>query len=295
MVAVSEEWTSLTWDELWEDLEEYAAEGPALTSPAKDLQSTMSKVHSGQVADCVAPADVDALLSAHRALDATSSDLQTAMGRIELSNIDVAATMASLMHGPLCPPGASTTVEGEELISWVMRTFAPEVAPKVPDTWPPALGELTSSADLNDYCQRLLELPSTIYVRRGLRLCIGELDKYQDTKDINRDSLLINGQALSGAHGGYDAAVASLVHGMHAASNGCKTRGPSEEALTGAAQLILGALNRTTSGFVAFEEVLRVFGCPELVVVQPHSSAAKPLEAVLFGGIVLGRAHTRYV
>merc|ERR1712232_1045613 len=61
-----------------------------------------------------------------------------------------------------------------------------------------------------------------------------------------------------------------------------------------AAQMLLSGLNRTSSGFAAFEEVLRLFDCPDVVIVSPQSAAARPLEAIVIGGIALGRAHTRY-
>merc|ERR1711972_1034440 len=115
-----------------------------------------------------------------------------------------------------------------------------------------------------------------------------------DAKDINRDALLVNGVAISGARGGYAAAVAALADGLRAASNdaGGRSWNVDEEEL--AAQLLLGTLNRTSSGFIAFEEVLRLFDCPDAAVVAPESAAAKPLEALVIGGVVLGRAHTRY-
>ena len=40
-----------------------------------------------------------------------------------------------------------------------------------------------------------------------------------------------------------------------------------------AAQLLLSALNRTSSGFAAFEEVRRIFDCQDIVVVAPESAA----------------------
>ncbi|CAE7878665.1 unnamed protein product, partial [Symbiodinium microadriaticum] len=37
-----------------------------------------------------------------------------------------------------------------------------------------------------------------------------------------------------------------------------------------------------------------LYDCPDVVVVSPESAAARPLEAAITGGVVLGRAHTRY-
>merc|ERR1712060_100900 len=59
-------------------------------------------------------------------------------------------------------------------------------------------------------------------------------------------------------------------------------------------EMLLGVLNRTNSGFAAFEEVLRMFDCQDVVIISPDSSAARPLEVAVLSGCALGRAHTRY-
>lgn len=120
------------------------------------------------------------------------------------------------------------------------------------------------------------------------------MNQYQDAKDINRDELVVNGIAISGAKGGYTAAVDAIRDGLNSAASDAGGKALSPKAQESAAQLLLSILNRTSSGFIAFEEVLRLFDCPDVTIVAPESAAAKPLEALVLGGIALGRAHTRY-
>merc|ERR1712048_594716 len=133
-------------------------------------------------------------------------------------------------------------------------------------------------------------LPQKLYRDRLLRFCAGDVRVKQDEKDINRDELVVNGQAISGARGGYAAAVGALRSALCSSGDVW----PSQEAAYRAAQLLLSVLNRTSSGFAAFEEVLKRFDCQDVVVVSPESAQARPLEASVFEGVALGRAHTRY-
>jgi hypothetical protein len=232
--------------------------------------------------------DVDALFAAHRALKGIASDLQCALTQVEDLQFASASLVALLTHGPLKAPGSSISPVGISM----EEAFGPSTAPQPP----PAL-EFESPAtavNLVAYQHRLAALPRAFFIPRCIKLCMGDVNRYQDTKDINRDSLLVNGVAISGAHGGYDAAVTALADGLRAASSDAGGRtwhGDTEDL---AAQLLLGTLNRTSSGFIAFEEVLQLLNCPDAVIVAPESAAAKPLEAVVIGGLVMGRAHTRY-
>ncbi|CAL1167836.1 unnamed protein product [Cladocopium goreaui] len=83
--------------------------------------------------------------------------------------------------------------------------------------------------------------------------------------------------------GGYHAAVRAIAEVLdHGRGFGCS-----------AAQMLLSVLNRTTSGFMAFEEVLKLLEA-DVVVISPESASARPLELSIVGGMALGRAHTRY-
>merc|ERR1712129_144246 len=98
---------------------------------------------------------------------------------------------------------------------------------------------------------------------------------------------------VSGAQGGYAAAVEAIARGLSsAAAAGMAGQVKAKEH---ASQLMLSVLNRTSSGFAAFEEVLRLFDCLDVVVISPDSAAAHPLEVAVLAGCALGRAHTRYV
>merc|ERR1712048_564587 len=133
-------------------------------------------------------------------------------------------------------------------------------------------------------------LPQKLYRDRLLRFCAGDVRVKQDEKDINRDELVVNGHAISGARGGYAAAVGALRTALSSSGNAW----PSNDAAERAAQLLLSVLNRTSSGFAAFEEVLKLYDCQDVVVVAPESAQARPLEASVFEEVALGRAHTRY-
>lgn len=106
-------------------------------------------------------------------------------------------------------------------------------------------------------------------------------DYVQDLKDIQRDSVCINGSTLLGANVGYDNIVKTLEASLP--SN-------SEEL----AKSILSIGNRTFSGGVAFDKVLSVLRSDEVVLVSPVSSDAEPIDVVVLKDRVLIRCHTRY-
>lgn len=144
--------------------------------------------------------------------------------------------------------------------------LAQALPPSLSLPWP------SGAHDVLDYEQRLRALPSCLALVGSLRL---ETDARQDEKDLNRDVLSVNGQQIVGHEGGYQQALKVV------------------EALKPGGAPILSALNRTTSGFAAFQEVLRLLDSP-YVVISPESAKARPLEAAITGQVAMGRAHTRY-
>lgn len=242
----------------------------------------------GPAARAGAALDADVFLAAPRALHDLAAQLQELLVEVDTLRFERAALAASLAHGPLRPPKADAgTGPGDD------TDFAACAANALRVVKPPPL-ELSLPAQATgpaDY-QRLLEaFPRVLYIERRVKLCMADVDRYQDSKDISRDQLVVNGTALSGAKGGYTAAVEAVTAGLLAGAAGECWR---PEATERAAQLVLSVLNRTSSGFAAFEEVLRLFDCPSSVIIAPDSAAARPLEAVVLGGCALGRAHTRY-
>ena len=102
----------------------------------------------------------------------------------------------------------------------------------------------------------------------------------QDKKDLERDSVNINGNLFVGAETGYEGIVNFL---SHIVGNEIVPR------------LALSIANRTFSGGVAFDQVMRHFHVENLVSIAPISAQAEPLDiAVVPERCVLIRAHTRY-
>lgn len=231
--------------------------------------------------------DAEVFFAAPRALQAISVELQELLVNVDTLSFERAALLASLSNGPLKPPVDSGNCVSEDL----MRRVGAELA-KPPTKPPPVELDLPSAAHgLDEFKAKLEVFPKVSFLQRTIRLCFGNVDKYQDGKDISRDALFVNGRHLSGSEGGYSAAVEAIVEGLRA---GDKDQAWRPEAMERAAQMMLSILNRTSSGFAAFEEVLRIFDCQDAVIVSPDSAAAHPLEAVVIGGSACGRAHTRY-
>jgi len=172
------------------------------------------------------------------------------------------------------------------------------------------------AATKEDYLRRVSSMPPVIFSARRLSVGLGEVDVKQNQKDFQRDRLLVNGLHISGAVGGYDAAVAAVsgaLRGLCGARSmsgrGTKSQAAAflsssrseaawtEKARERAAQLLLSLLGRTCSGFATFEEMLRHYGAREgePTVLAPQSAAATPLELVVDRGGVVGRAHTRFM
>lgn len=283
-------WACLSWAELKEDLDECEEAKPAAgllsLSPYATEEDLRLVVQQREAAP--KGIDLDSLFAAHHALHDIAAELQAALVQVEKLQFCCGSLAGALAHGPLRPPRDTED-------AWAGfsadQAFGPAAAPKAPP--PLELAAPAAAGALPEYRRLLTGLPPALFVERKLQLCVGEVDHRQDEKDINRDNLLINGAAISGAQGGYEAAVSSLAAALLKAGNstgGAWLKGAEVKA----AQLLLSALNRTSSGFAAFEEVLRLFNCPDVTIVAPDSAAARPLEAVVVGGVVLGRAHTCY-
>jgi len=235
--------------------------------------------------------DADIFFAAQRTLHGLAAELQEVLVDLDTLQFDAAALVASLAHGPLQPPRRKSSAAQTELPA--AEVFGPSAAPPVPKTFGDERSLPAQASSLADYQQRLEAMPQVLMLGRRLRLCMGEVDRYQDEKDIGRDQLIVNGEAVSGATGGYATAHETIKSALRV---GAEAGGAwqSEQALDSAASLLLSVLGRTCSGFAAFEEVLRLFDCSDVVVVSPESASARPLEAAVLDGVALGRAHTRY-
>lgn len=257
--------------------------------------------------------DADIFLATEAALRGVAAELHGAQVQAETLQHDAAALVAALRVGALRPPprpplqarppagpgqggapapppapagGRQTRPSTDQIFG--PRTRPPAELPAVLDAPAPA----GAVGGLPEYNRLLSGLPRELLVRRQLRLSMADVHRYQDEKDIGRDQIVINGEAISGARGGYAAAVCALQTAL--VVSGGAWQGQSAADAERAAQLLLSVLNRTSSGFAAFEEVLRLFDCPDCVIVSPESAQARPLEATVLEGVVLGRAHTRY-
>lgn len=240
-----EVWACLTPADLEIDLEDLEADDPSCAEHA-ELEQVLGKM--------------TAFASGNS--DAIASGLQKLCAEAEMLQFNLAAMVAKVACGCL---GQNERTDKAKL-------------PLVKLPWP------SVAQSLAEYEQRLAVLPECMAVTRELHLALDKVDPRQDAKDINRDTLEVNGLQVFGAQGGYQAAVDAVAHALDA--DGSQTQ----------AQLLLSLLNRTTSGFVAFEEVLRLLDGPE-VVISPESAKARPLELAITCDehwVALGRAHTRY-
>lgn len=286
-----DEWACLTTADLEADLAESEEAVAPVSSHILNPQGASEEELQRLVQSGAAPSfDVGSLFKARRTLHGVAVDLQSALAEVEALQFASAATVASLLYGPLRPsslvlPGASAKWKAAEEFG----SSAVPADPPALELDPPA-----SAGSLAQYQRRLTGLPRSLFLPRQIHLCMGEVDKYQDEKDINRDELRVNGAPVSGARGGYKAAVAAIAGALHTVNASDGREAWCTDAEEHAAQMILSILNRTSSGFAAFEEVLRLFDCPEVVLVAPESAAARPLECAVLQGLILCHAHTRY-
>lgn len=140
--------------------------------------------------------------------------------------------------------------------------------------------ELPAHASNIEEYKKLCRTFSKVWRIRIDQPCQGDVDEYQDGKDLQRDSMILNGEFIAGAEYGYARIVEAVTFW-------------SENENT--AKRILQALNRTTSGGTAFDHVLRSFGNFELVNISPASKEAKPLAVAVSNIAAIGCAHTQYL
>lgn len=162
-------------------------------------------------------------------------------------------------------------------------------------------------------------------------LCI---DIAQDSKDIERDVIYVNGKEYSGANGGYERIifiVASLVESYWLklsnvsadseissdkeiiAQNSSKTvelcsgsmcnfvnrdlNESYEDRDTDSviiATILVHILSRTFSGGACFDKVSLVYNKPECIVISPNSKRARPLEMLILPNIALMLSTLRF-
>lgn len=254
-----EVWACLTSADLAADLASLEAAGAAAESSAAEVRRLLG----------------EAAVISNESDQKIASSLQKLCAEAEQMQFNLASMVAKITPpGPLAPPTAPAAVVSSA--GWEVQALPPTLTCH---RWPSA------AQSLEDYEERLAALPESVAIARDLQLSLSKLDCRQDEKDINRDTLEVNGLEVKGAEGGYHAAVRAISDVLrHAGRGGC----------TEAAQILLSVLNRTTSGFMAFEEVLKLLEQGDFVVISPESASARPLELSIVGNVALGRAHTRY-
>jgi hypothetical protein len=110
----------------------------------------------------------------------------------------------------------------------------------------------------------------------------------QDTKDIQRDSVCLNGRIFVGSEcGGYQTILDAVVGCIGAAGLHKDDEWEDIETL---GQVILSLANRTFSGGIAFEKILGI----SKGLVSPLSIHAQPLDIIVTKSAAFVRAHTRY-
>lgn len=286
------EWVCLSWEDLRADLADVEKTAVLPHRSTSEVVSLGAKLPAqlqkkSTMTESTKTEFADALLTQCQALHGVETQLQAVLGELNALQFDSALLVASVLHGPLHPP---QTPEGFQILSrhHAAKAFAPSATPVALTTL--EFQEPGGATSLVDYQQRLASMPSVCVVERIVRFCISELDRHQDEKDIGRDTLAVNGVMPAGVQG-YQASVRFLADALRSA---VYTQPWQQEKEEQAAQLVLGALNRTSSGSAVFEEVMRIFHCPDVVIVSPESLAAQPLEAIALDGVFLCRAQLSY-
>lgn len=137
----------------------------------------------------------------------------------------------------------------------------------------------SAALDLDQYVSMLTDIDVVcVCIENEVRT--HTLSSAQDVKDLQRDSICINGRDFSGAETGYGGIMNFLNQIVG-------NRTDSEFALSIA--------NRTFSGGVAFDLVLSRFHADRIVSIAPLSAEAEPLDIVVAPSSgVLIRAQTNY-
>jgi hypothetical protein len=148
----------------------------------------------------------------------------------------------------------------------------------------------SSAQSIREYMDLMKQLGSTICVNVTTLLLreVQSTNNYQDIRDIQRDSVSVNGEMYLGSQVGYDKIVNSIAKRIKSTSD-------VEEI----AKRALSIANRTFSGGIAFDNVISTFSAENIVMVVPVSAEADPLDITVVdrpdaSPSVLIRAHTKY-
>lgn len=108
-------------------------------------------------------------------------------------------------------------------------------------------------------------------------------ETHQDTRDVERDTVIINGQSMRGVQVKYQGVVDSLVHVLQEAEKWITSDSTScneerhKSALNRFARAILNTGNRTNSGGNAYESIMLLVGGSPHALVTPDSDEAEPI------------------
>lgn len=97
----------------------------------------------------------------------------------------------------------------------------------------------------------------------------------QDVKDVERDSFIVNGCYVKGASG-YEVVLTTVADAL---LDEDASLGP--DTAHDMAIQILRLANRTQSGGDAYEAVVKMLGCPALVVIVADSELAPPINITI--------------
>ena len=148
----------------------------------------------------------------------------------------------------------------------------------------------SGAADMNQYVELLTGVETccvsvTSLLMDHIRDSRTSANLDQDLKDIQRDSVVVNGQLFRGAETGYQRIVNEIAKEI--------TANVDAEEIS---RIALSVANRTFSGGIAFDNVIKIFMSDALdVLVVPISAEAEPLDvAIVSPCSVVVRAHTKY-
>ncbi|KAF4705681.1 hypothetical protein FOZ62_012922 [Perkinsus olseni] len=214
----------------------------------------------------------------------------------EVARADAASSLWSLLTEAemlrmallkLSPPAAGSGVVGAPLLSDTALAFTEDL----PELVLPSTPSVSTVDEYLDVCR---ENKSRSYPMRAIQgdelpLDLTDVDVKQDTKDMKRDIIAVNGVLYEGAHVGYDGIISAVQFAL-------PQRIINAESI---ARVIISIANRTNSGGLCFEKVAEVYQQPDVVIIGPCSSVAEPLDVVITSDESSGvwaaiRAHTQY-
>ncbi|KAF4671237.1 hypothetical protein FOL46_000403, partial [Perkinsus olseni] len=214
----------------------------------------------------------------------------------EVARADAASSLWSLLTEAemlrmallkLSLPAVGSGIVGAPLLSDTSLAFTEDL----PELVLPSTPSVTTVDEYLDVCR---ENKSRSYPMRAIQgdelpLDLTDVDVKQDTKDMKRDIITVNGVLYEGAHVGYDGIVSAVQFAL-------PQRIINAESI---ARVIISIANRTNSGGLCFEKVAEVYQQPDVVIIGPCSSVAEPLDVVITSDESSGvwaaiRAHTQY-